>query len=176
MGHVSKAKNTLLVHFSDIQCHFSHAAYYSHAFLVFFLSGFAWLSAVLAESLLHKCRAGVDGGANFVDGNGATLSNVTTCAFTSNTAQGDGGACTFNGGATILTSNHFELNHAGSRGGAVAYTYQCFVPGQTSCCSLAHSSMHEVQRVMLPVRSWQLFMLHTSPCFSSLCIQYFKLH
>jgi len=147
-----KQKITLPVQFSDIHCHVSQAAYFSHAFCVFSLTGFAWLSTALAKSLLHKCRAGVDGGAIFVNGNGATLSNVTTCAFTSNTAQGDGGACTFNGGATVLASNHFELNHAGSRRGAVAYTHQCFVPGHTLCCSLAHLSMHEVQRVMLPVR------------------------
>jgi len=144
MGHVSKATNTLPVHLINIHCHLSHAAYFSHAFLVFSFTGFAWLSTALAKSLLHKCRAGVDGGAIFVDGNGATLSNFTMCAFTLNTAQGDGGACAFNGGATVLASNHFELNHAGSRGGAVAYTYQCFVPGHTLCCSLAHLSMHEV--------------------------------
>ncbi|KAL0045512.1 hypothetical protein WJX82_008793 [Trebouxia sp. C0006] len=83
----------------------------------------------MEECFVSNNRAGVDGGAIFVDGNGATLSNITTCAFTSNTAQGDGGACAFNGGATVLASNHFELNHAGSRGGAVAYTYRCFVPG-----------------------------------------------
>ena len=104
MDYVSKAKDTLPIHLKDIQCHLSNAACFSHAVLVFSLSRFAWLSTALAEMLMYTCRAGVDGGAIFVNGNGATLSHVNTCAFTSNTAQGDGGACTFNGGATVLAS------------------------------------------------------------------------
>ena len=75
------------------------------------------------------CRALTDGGAIFVSGNGATLTNVTTSSIVANTAQVDGGACSFNGGATVLAGNRFERNWAGSRGGAIAYTYQCFVPG-----------------------------------------------
>ncbi|DBA75459.1 hypothetical protein WJX77_002929 [Trebouxia sp. C0004] len=99
--------------------------------------GLLYISApcvTVHQSHLHNNTAETDGQSPEDPPGGGSLSRVIsgilmTCAFTSNTAQGDGRACTFNGGTTVLASNHFELNHAGSHGGTVAYTYQCLVPG-----------------------------------------------
>ena len=76
-------------------------------------------------------RAGKDGGGIFVSGNGATLTNMTASTIISNRAQGQGGACSFNGGVSLLANNTFGHNWSGSSGGAIAYEYDCFVAGNS---------------------------------------------
>lgn len=78
-------------------------------------------------NLAQACRALMDGGAVFVNGNGATLTNITNSTIIRNSAQSSGGACSFNGGVSVLASNQLGHNWAGGRGGAVAYRHQCFV-------------------------------------------------
>ena len=78
-----------------------------------------------------------------VNGNGATLLNLTASEFKHNTADqsngtsaaGDGGALYVVGGGTWMTNNtsvhtalhtDFSNNVASGRGGALAYQHACF--------------------------------------------------
>ena len=79
---------------------------------------------------MFACSAG-QGGGLFVNGNGATFTNITATALLQNTAgwqnsSGDGGALYVDGGATWLANNTFSENSAPGRGGAVAYMHDCF--------------------------------------------------
>lgn len=65
----------------------------------------------------------------YLSGTGATLTNITNCNVAENIAWLDGGALRLDGGVTILGNNTFEHNMALGRGGAVAYTNQCFATG-----------------------------------------------
>ena len=80
------------------------------------------------------------GGGIYLAANGATLSNITNTEFNSNTAGADGGGLNVTGGATVLTRNIFVANSAAGRGGAVAYTKQCFASGKKGfwCCPAPH--------------------------------------
>ena len=62
----------------------------------------------------------------YLSGAGATLTNITNCYVADNIAWLDGGALCLHGGVTILANNTFDNNTALGRGGAVAYTNQCF--------------------------------------------------
>ena len=62
----------------------------------------------------------------YLSGTGATLTNITSCYLANNIAWLDGGALRLDGGVTILANNIFHYNTALGRGGAVAYTNQCF--------------------------------------------------
>lgn len=61
----------------------------------------------------------------YLSGTGVTLANISTCSITDNQAAADGGAFFLDGRASILVNNSFSSNRA-VRGGAVAYSKQCF--------------------------------------------------
>lgn len=67
----------------------------------------------------------------YLNGKGATLTNITSCHMADNYAWLDGGALCLDGGVTILANNTFRNNYAAAHGGAVAYTKQCFATAST---------------------------------------------
>lgn len=83
-------------------------------------------------------RAGKDGGGVFVSGNGATLINITSSTITSNRAQGQGGACSFNSGVSLLANNTFGHNWSGNTGGAIAYKYEYIIAGDSCFSTCVH--------------------------------------
>lgn len=79
-----------------------------------------------------------------MSGNGATLTNMTASTVMRNSAQGAGGGCAFNGGVSVLAANMFSQNEAGSQGGAIAYTYQCFVAGNNNLKNKNSNNNHNI--------------------------------
>ena len=85
--------------------------------------GLQKLSVCSALGLLGQDSSG---GGIYLGGSGTTLTNITDCYMAGNAAELDGGALCLDGGVTVLANNTFQRNYATARGGAVAYTNQCF--------------------------------------------------
>ena len=68
-----------------------------------------------------------NGGGMCVSGTGVTLANISGCTVAHNSAVLGGGGLYLDGGATLLSNNMFQDNHAlMGRGGAAAYIKECF--------------------------------------------------
>lgn len=100
-----------------------------------------------AHAVHFTSNSAGEGGAIGSSGNGYTLNNISHSLFQGNTALQSanspsdnsmlaGGAVSVAGGVSVLVSNVFLDNKAGSYGGAIAYQDQCFTVYDTTGVSL----------------------------------------